>query len=104
MTKYMIELNFRQANAQADALDEQATQLRTLANSQLDGIMQQLRGSWTGDAANAYLDKCAQMRQQILTSVNQLTNNADALRKAARRLYNAEMTALRLANERAARL
>lgn len=103
MTRHMIEVNFHKATAQADALEEEAQQLRTLANSQMDSTMQDLRANWTGDAASAYLEKCETMRQNLLLTARQLVSCAQALRRSARRLYDAEMTALRIAEERAAR-
>ncbi|HJD21099.1 MAG TPA: WXG100 family type VII secretion target [Candidatus Gemmiger faecigallinarum] len=104
MTRHTIEMNFRQASAQASRLDEQAEAVRAIAERQLPDTMQQLSGDWSGTAAGQYLAKCEQLRQKLLNNARQLEQTADTIRRAARRLYNAEMAALRLAEERKASL
>ena len=104
MTRHTIELNFRQASAQASRLEEQAEAVRAIAERQMPDMMQQLSANWTGEAADQYLAKCEQLRKKLLNNARQLEDTADTIRRAARRLYEAEMTALRLAEMRKADL
>lgn len=97
---YKIEMDFRQAKQRASELEEIASEMRSLANRDLTGSMQTLSGAWKGDAATAYLQKGEQLKSKILDSAKRLERTATTIRSIAKRTYNAEMTAYRIAQER----
>lgn len=103
MTRHQIEMDFQLASRQAEQLEETAAELLRIANDQLPDTMQQLQANWTGEASAQYLEKCEALRRKLLSDARQMENTAASIRRAARRLYNAEMESLRLAQERAVR-
>lgn len=101
MTRHQIEMDFRLASRQAERLEDTAAELLRMAQNQLPDTMRDLQANWTGDASAQYLEKCEALRRKLLCDARQMEDTAAAIRRAARRLYNAEMESLRLAQERA---
>lgn len=97
---FSIEFDFRQAIQRAEELEEIAAQMKKLANEDLEGSLQTLSMAWKGEAASAYLDKGTRLRDKILKSSNDLKKAAKTIRSVAKRTYNAEMAAYRIAMER----
>lgn len=102
MTEQTIEMNFRQTIRQAAQLEEEAAQVRRVADQQLADAMQTLNAGWTGETAAVWQAKCSQLCQALRQSAAQLERSAEAMRRSAQRLYDAEQEALRLAEERKA--
>ena len=99
-TRESIEMDFRQARAQADKIDGIAERLSQLANNQFGNTLQNMAAEWKGENASAYLDKGARLQNRMDASASDLRNSAAAIRRAARRIYDAEMAALEIANNR----
>lgn len=100
MTEKIIQMNYRRSLEQAKELEEQAARLHRVAGRDLETMLMQLRGAWTGANADQYAVKCRVLQQKIEKTASELEKSAQTLRTAAQRLYNAEMEALRLAQER----
>lgn len=99
-TRESIQFDFEQANRQAEALDNIAASLDDLGKKKLDGSMQTLSQNWKGANADAYLAKGNALKQDITSSASELRGIASDIRTIARNIYNAEMEALRIAEER----
>ena len=97
---FSIEFDFRQAIKRAEELEEIAANMRKLANDDLEDSLQNLSTVWKGEAASAYINKGISLREKILKSSNDLKKTAGTIRNVARRTYNAEMAAYRIAMER----
>lgn len=97
-TKAQIEINFRQAMEQANKLDTLADRLSNVSNNQFGGILQNLSAGWKGENSSLYMQKGAKLQNKMNDSVRELHNTASDIRKAARRLYAAEMAALAIIN------
>lgn len=95
-----IEFNFNKAKAQADKLDAVADQLNTLSDSKFGGTMQHLSSNWKGENASLYLAKGGKLQDQMNATSKELKSIAADIRTIARRLYEAEMAALRIAEHR----
>lgn len=95
-----IEFDFRQANRRAEELEEISDNLKKLADEELETSLQSLQEAWKGEAAGAYLTKGSRLKNKILKSSNDLKKTAAAIRNVAKRTYDAEMTAYRIAMER----
>ena len=95
-----IRFNFRQALAQADRLDALADRLGKITGKTMENSMQMLTRAWKGDNANAFLRKEENLRKDIKGTAADLHDIADDIRRIARRVYEAEMEAWRIANER----
>ncbi len=98
-TRERIEMDFRQAMRQADEVDEIASSLSRLADDKLEGSLITLASGWTGENANAYIKKGQALEGRINASAGDLRQVAEAIRSAARRIYEAEMTALAIASD-----
>lgn len=97
---FSIEFDFRQAIQRAEELEEIAADLRKLADNDLQGSLQNLSTAWKGEAASAYIHKGTRLKEKILKSSKDLNKTASTIRSVARRTYNAEMAAYRIAMER----
>lgn len=96
-----IELNFRMAKQQADQLENLALQLDRLASSQFSGTMQVLSANWKGENANAFLQKGSRLENDMRQTAKNMQKAAVQIRTAAKKIYDAEMYAKRLAEKRA---
>ena len=64
-TRRRIEMDFKQAMAQADEVDEIADRLSDISNGQLGDTMQNLAAAWRGENATSYLGKSARLQDKI---------------------------------------
>lgn len=99
-TRSEIRFNFRQALAQADELDGVADRLEKLSGKTMEGSMQTLASAWKGQNATAFLRKEDILKGDIKKTASEIHGIADDIRRIARRIYDAEMEALRIASER----
>lgn len=99
-TREKIEFDFRQAMSQADKIDGLADDLKRLAADKFDGSLQNLAASWKGENASLYLEKGSSLQNKMNKTSGELHAAAEAVRKIARRLYDAEMAALEIASVR----
>lgn len=95
-----IEFDFRQAVRRAEELEEIAGDLKKMADEDLASSLQSLSTAWKGEAANVYFTKGFGLKDKILKSSRDLKKTATAIRNVAKRTYDAEMTAYRIAMER----
>lgn len=99
-TRQSIELDFRQAQAQADRIDGVADRLSRLSGGQFGATMQNLSANWKGENASGYLSKGARLQEKMNGTANELRSTAGDIRRVARALYEAEMRALEIAETR----
>lgn len=99
-TRSEIRFNFRTAIKQAERLEASAAQLKKLAKTSLENSLNTLSGSWKGENANAYVRKGVTLQNEILNTSQELDRVASDIRRIAKRIYDAEMEALRIASER----
>ena len=100
MSSDSIRINFSQAKAQADNISELADNMRTLAEREFNDTIQQIASAWQGESAWAYLAKAEQVRSSILSTAKALADVANEIRVEAKRIYDAEMRALEIAQQR----
>lgn len=98
-----IRLNYNRAVRQADSLEQLSRNLKSLANNDMSGSISEIAGSWTGENSNSYRGKYEQLKAKVLATAGKLENTATTIRRIAQNTYNAEMRALRIAQERAYR-
>ena len=102
-SRMVIQLNYEAAKRQAQKLDEIAGTLTNVADRQLNGCFGQLQTNWKGDNANAYLNKGNVVQDDIRTTAANVKNAAESIRKIAKRTYDADMAAVRMAETRMSR-
>lgn len=95
-----IRFNFKTAIRQAERLEESAEQLKRLAKRSLESSLDTLSGSWKGENAGAYIQKGVTLQREIADTSDELERVASDIRRIAKRIYDAEMEALRIASER----
>lgn len=101
-TVSQIIMDFASVKKQAQRLETTASNLRKLANKNLQGNLEDINAVWTGDSANLFLRKGDNLKSQILKVAKQLEDTASSIRKIADNTYKSEMEAVRIAQERSA--
>jgi len=100
MSSGQIRFDFEQANRQAQKLDDVADRLEELANKKVENARQELPNYWQGSSAKAFQGKQGELKDAILKSARDLHGEANRIRRIAQIIYEAEMEAWRIANER----
>ena len=95
-------MDFDRAARQADELDNIANNLNTISSKDLPNILDQLRGDWKGDNADRYIGKGFVLTENMQKTVTSIRQAAATIRTIAKNIYDAEMEALRIAEEREA--
>ncbi len=97
---HRIQMDFSLAKKQARELDEVAARMDRLAGTQMENTMNRLGRSWTGDNSLKYIKKGKQLQGNIDSTADSLREVAAAIREIAKRIYDAEMEAWEIANNR----
>lgn len=100
MTRATIKINFQRAMQQANTLDQIAEDLSRLSSNEFSETMQLVSTNWKGNNANIYLQKGSRLQNDMNETVRQLRNIASEIRKIAKRVHDAEMAALAIAEQR----
>jgi len=100
ISKDTIIMNFKSAMAQADKLDTIADRLNKLNNSEFEQILNSINANWKGECASKYLHKGDKLQEYMTDTSGSLHDIAEEIRNIARRIYNAEMAALAIAEAR----
>ena len=95
-----IEMEFAQANKQADKLDEIAADLEKTANDKLGDSLSGIGSAWKSDTAAAYLKKGQVVQNDLLKRAKEIRKAADSVRKIAKTVYDAEKKASQIAADR----
>lgn len=95
-----ITIDFERAMRQAAKLDDQADNLRRMARNNYGHSMQTLANDWKSDSASEFFRKSEIMRRDIERTAKDLEIIAGNLRRAARRIYEAEKRAEEIARQR----
>lgn len=99
-----IRLNYKRSLELADELLNVADDIERKAEKKIEENISNLKRDWTGAAASKYTAIEQQLREQVKMTKQKIRKNADTIKQMARNTYNAEMEALRIAEEREARL
>lgn len=95
-----IQMDFSQAMHAAEELDLLAQKVDDISKEQIESTFQSIKQGWTGEASQEFMKKGKILEEKIAAEGRLLKQNAEAIRVAARAIYNAEMEALRLAQIR----
>lgn len=94
---FEIKMDYNRAIRQANELDSIARELRNTANNELQDCVADISHNWTGENSNAYVQKCNVLKSNIVSTAKKIEKTADTIRLIAKKIYDAEMFALRLA-------
>ena len=96
----VIRYDFYKALNEAEDLENAGRKMRRLSESDMENTKFSMGRVWQGEASDVYQRKCTQLQEKILDSAKDLEKQASAIRSMARRTYEAEMQAYRLATDR----
>lgn len=100
--RYQIQMDFSRATQKAGELDTIADNLSRLADTDLESTLQGLSSDWKGENATVYIQKGTTLKGNMEKTVKDIRNTANTIRAIAKNIYDAEMEALRIAEEREA--
>lgn len=98
-SEYQIYMNFRAAQEQVRALNRAAQQMEELADTQIENTLNRISNNWTGENADAFLEKADQVKVSILRNATDIRKIAQAVDRISTNTRNAELTAVRIAQE-----
>lgn len=99
-SRYSIEIDFRIAMEHADKVEKIGNDMNQMCEEELEACIQSIRNHWTGENAELYLEKEEQMRNGVVSLAERVIQTAETIREMAQNLYQAEMQAWEIANER----
>lgn len=97
-TEQSISIEFKQAKKGAAKIESCADELLRIVHD-MDNLTQDLRGGWEGESADLFIGKCERLEKRLNNNVRYLDQLAITIRSMAKSYYDAEMEALRAANE-----
>ena len=95
-----IYFNYNKAIEQANQLDDIAKRLNNAASQDMERILNDVNSAWKSDSAPAYIKKGQKVETDMHTTAGNITNIASTIRTIAKRVFDAELSAWRIANER----
>ena len=99
-SRQTIIFNYKNALSQADKLDGVAKKLKGISSNDLNNTLSSLDKSWNGDNAWAFIGKGKNIQQKVNASASSINAVADEIRRTAKRIYDAEMRAIEIAESR----
>lgn len=91
-----IEIDFQAARHRAEVLLEASEQLRRVAGTQLENVLQHTGCGWKGENAGIYQKRCRTLSEQIAETAEAMRHTALGIQVAAEVMYRAEMQALQM--------
>lgn len=101
-SRHQIQMDFTKATQKAKELDDIADNLSKLADTDLQNTLDGLNNDWKGDNAGEYIKKGFALKENMDKTVKDIRETAGTIRTVAKNIYDAEMEALRIAEEREA--
>lgn len=95
-----ITVDFERTLRQAAQLDEYAESLRKMTTQEYAQAMQALSNDWKSDSASSFFAKGDTLRRSMEDTARDIEVIAANLRRAARRVYEAEKRAEEIARQR----
>ncbi|MBR0373657.1 MAG: hypothetical protein IJH91_03890 [Mogibacterium sp.] len=98
-SEHQIWVDLNKAKQQAAELERAAQTIRT-ESAKFGEYRNEVAHAWTSDSSTAFTSKMGMVTEDLLKIARELDNAAAAIRQSAQRIYNAEMEAKRLAEQR----
>lgn len=100
VTQSTIEFDFQRAKQQADNLENLVQELKKLSTQSFEGTITDISSSWKGENSNAYLKKSRRLQNDMNVTTDSLVGVVSDIREIARKIYQAEMSALEIIETR----
>lgn len=98
-SRWQIHMDLVKAREQATKLEEAAKSVRN-ESKRFETCRNEVRQAWEGDNATKFTGKMGLVSEDLNKIASQLEKTADVIRKNAKKIYDAEMEAKRLAEIR----
>lgn len=98
-SRWQIYMDLQKARNQADKLEEAARSIRG-ESRRFETCRAEVRQAWEGDNAARFTNKMGMVSQDLEKIAKRLDETAGIIRRNAKRMYDAEMEAKRLAEIR----
>ena len=95
----LIKMDYNAMLQKAGSLEDLAERLYRIADS-IDRENDRIASGWTGNASGEYRKKISRERNLVRRRAQQLSQSAQGVRRAAKRMYDTEMFALSLFSRR----
>ena len=99
-SRSVIIMDYNRVMGLADQLDSLAGKLKQEMDGTVRGTLDSLRAAWQGENSELFMSKSYNFISNAASSADSLQSFAYSIRSNAQRVYNAEMEALRIAEER----
>ena len=103
-SEYTIIFNYNKAIKQADELTDIAKEIRKTADDKLESSIQTIDKNWDGANSKKFVNKSKRLKEKVTDSADDIDAVAGSIKTMAKKIYDAEMEALRIAKEREAKL
>ena len=103
-SEYSIKFNYDKAIKQAGELADIAKEIRKVANDKMETSIQTVDKNWDGASSKKFVNKSKQLKSKVVDSADDIDKIASSIKTMAKKIYDAEMEALRIAKEREAKL
>jgi WXG100 family type VII secretion target len=94
-----IVLDIEEAGKKAQELENLASHLEKISDTELDEILTSIQNAWKGDNATAFIKKGTTLAGNINTSAGQLRRIAETIRTIAKNLQAADAQAAATASK-----
>ena len=98
-TEYEIRMDFNKAMAQVGKLNAIASRLGNLADDDLYSSLNNIERNWDGENSEAFLEKGHKAKDKINRTAEKVKKVADTIETIAKRTMEAELAAIRIAEE-----
>ena len=95
-----INFNYEQAMRQARTLEELAEKITNASERDMGDILNDVNSAWKSDNSAQYLKKGQKVKEDMLTTAENVERIAATIKTIAARIREAELEAWRIANER----
>ncbi len=100
MVNIALQINFQDAKRKADRLAQIGREIKEMADRDYEETINAINSAWTGENASAYLAKARSLQQKMSATGQSLIDIADEITRKAKVIYDAEMDAWNIANQR----
>jgi uncharacterized protein YukE len=99
-TNGLIKADYNLSLRKVAELKNIASELNKIGNAKISEINQGVSNSWKGNSATQFIYHTNEFQEELLKTQREVENLADKLEHNARKIYQAEMEALRIAKEK----
>ncbi|MCR4691226.1 MAG: hypothetical protein K5739_07775 [Lachnospiraceae bacterium] len=100
MTRGEIYFNYEKAMSQVRALQEIASSIKKISDSNMTDCMNNVKKNWEGDNATSYVGKGNKLKEKIKKSGENVDRVASTLAEMARNIRDAELRNLEIIEQK----